>query len=252
MASHRLPDDLQQIEEAARRAWPAARHVHTFGWIVSISGGYTKRANSATLVYPEPRSACDRVIQRIEELYLHHGQPPIFRLVSFSTPDDVDQRLEARGYRAIDETLVMTAPLEPSMMAGVELQMLDTETGVMAHARMNGVGSNLLPAHKAILDRIPDGLSFCGIVADDSLVTCGCTVVHEEFAGLFDIVTDPAHRRKGHADCLVRGMLGRAWHAGARTAYLQVAVANAPAIALYRSLGFEPAYSYRYRILADS
>lgn len=252
MKTQTTPVELLQIEDAALRAWPAARDVHASGWIARISGGYSKRANSAVLIHPEPRSASERTIRRLEELYLHHGQPPIFRLLSFSTPDGLDQHLAERGYRSADETLVMTAALESQPAANIEIGLLDRETGVAEHARMNGVPPSLIPSHKAILDRIPDGLTCCGVFAGGNLVACGCAVVDHELAGLFDIVTDPAHRRKGHAERLVRGMLERAHASGAETAYLQVAATNTPAIALYRSLGFEYAYSYRYRILDRS
>ncbi len=252
MNSNVSPDDLLPIEEAALRAWPAARQVHAGGWIVRISGGYTKRANSAVLLDPEPQSTSDRAIARIEGMYLHHGQPSIFRLLSFATPDGFEGRLAERGYRAADDTLVMTRPLAPATAIDPEVCLLDTETGVEVHARMTSLASEKVPAHRAILDRIPSELSFCGLHSNGELVACGCTVVDGAFAGLFDIVTDPAHRRQGHAHHLVRGMLDRASAHGATTAFLQVVATNTPAVALYRSLGFTPAYSYRYRILDRS
>ena len=44
-------------------------------------------------------------------------------------------------------------------------------------------------------------------------------------------------------------MMAQAAREGATTAYLQVVMSNAPAIALYESLGFSVAYQYAYRIL---
>ena len=42
-----------------------------------------------------------------------------------------------------------------------------------------------------------------------------------DLAGLFDIVTDPAQRRKGHAAMLVEHLLAVCVEDGATTAYLQ-------------------------------
>jgi ribosomal protein S18 acetylase RimI-like enzyme len=114
---------------------------------------------------------------------------------------------------------------------------------------MNDLSAAILPGHRRILERIPQGLFFFGLFEDDQLAACGLSVVDEALVGLFDIVTDPAHRRKGFGARLVDGMLAHAAGNGATTAYLQVVAANSPAIALYRSLGFEEAYRYHYRIL---
>jgi hypothetical protein len=38
------------VEEAARRAWPAAEEIHVGPWLARFTDGYTLRVNSATLV----------------------------------------------------------------------------------------------------------------------------------------------------------------------------------------------------------
>lgn len=241
--------DPRRIEEASLRAWPAAQQLLYDGWIVRISDGYTKRANSAVLLYPQPDSDTEPVVDQIERVYRHRTMPVIFRLLSFTATGDIDRRLEERGYRAADETLVLTRSLGSPLEIDTAICSLDLEEGIAAHARMNGIAAEKLPAHRAILDRIPNGLSFCGIRHQHEVITCGCSVFDGDLVGLFDIVTAPQHRRQGHAGRLVLGMLAQAQTQGAKTAYLQVVASNRPAIALYQSLGFEPAYSYRYRLL---
>ncbi len=237
------------IEEAALRAWPAAQQLLFDGWVARLSDGYTKRANSAVLLYPQADSLSPETIDRIERLYRSRRLSPTFRLLSFSTDDEFPGELASRGYRSADPTLVMARALEAGLPLDPEVHDLDVETGIDAHARMNDLSAENLPGHRAILERIPGELSFIGLAVADELVACGLSVVDAPLIGLFDIVTDPAHRRKGYGGRLVRAMLAGAAHSGASTAYLQVVAANSPAIALYQALGFEPVYRYEYRIL---
>jgi ribosomal protein S18 acetylase RimI-like enzyme len=67
-------------------------------------------------------------------------------------------------------------------------------------------------------------------------------------AGLFCIAVDPARRRRGLGATIVRALCGWAHARGAREAYLEVERRNAPAVALYRSLGFTVAYDYVHRV----
>lgn len=237
------------IEEAALRAWPAAQQLLFDGWVARLSDGYTKRANSALLLYPQTDSCSTETVGRIESLYRAQSLPVIFRLLSFTTPDGFDAELESRGYRPADSTLVLARQIGADLELDPDVRSLDVETGIDAHAHMNDLSAAILPGHRAILERIPGGLSFVGLFAGDELAACGLSVVDGPLVGLFDIVTDPAHRRKGYGARLVQGMLAAAARTGATTTYLQVIASNAPAIALYRSLGFEDAYSYAYRIL---
>jgi ribosomal protein S18 acetylase RimI-like enzyme len=239
----------RHIEEAALRAWPAAQQLLFDGWVARLSDGYTKRANSASLLYPTSDAASETTVARIEQLYRSQPLPVIFRLLSFTTPLDFDRLLADRGYREADATLVMTLELSSTLELDPAVRELDVEQGIEAHARMNNLSEAILPGHRRILERIPSGLSFVGLFDNHELVACGLSVTDGDLAGLFDIVTDPALRRKGYGVRLVRGMLSQAAAQGASTAYLQVVMTNSPAIALYESLGFSEAYRYAYRIL---
>jgi ribosomal protein S18 acetylase RimI-like enzyme len=86
------------------------------------------------------------------------------------------------------------------------------------------------------------------IVAGGRPVACGMGVVDRGLFGLFDLVTDPGHRRRGYGSQLIAGLIGRARAHGATTCFLQVAQHNQPARALYQKLGFREAYRYWYRV----
>ncbi|MFY1848106.1 GNAT family N-acetyltransferase, partial [Achromobacter dolens] len=79
----------------------------------------------------------------------------------------------------------------------------------------------------------------------------GMAVRDGDLAGLFDIVTDPAQRRKGHAAMLVEHLLAACVEDGATTAYLQVEPQNTAARALYGRYGFKDCYAYWYRLPAE-
>ena len=54
-----------------------------------------------------------------------------------------------------------------------------------------------------------------------------------------NVAVDPDHRRQGTALALMRGLLAESRRKGLRFLSLEVRAGNAPAIALYASLGFE-------------
>nr|WP_256515543.1 GNAT family N-acetyltransferase [Alsobacter ponti] len=74
----------------------------------------------------------------------------------------------------------------------------------------------------------------------------GRAVVRGDLAGIFHVVTDAAHRRRGLGRRTVAALMAAAAARGARRAYLQVTVANAEARPLYAWLGFREVYVYDY------
>lgn len=74
-------------------------------------------------------------------------------------------------------------------------------------------------------------------------------VVADE-AEILTLAVDPARRRSGIGRALMDAAMARAAHSGARSMFLEVAITNTAARALYTSLGFERA-GLRRRYYAD-
>ena len=62
-----------------------------------------------------------------------------------------------------------------------------------------------------------------------------------DFVSLAGLAVHPAFRRRGHARALLQAALEKAKEAGKPRMTLEVRVGNAPAIALYQSMGFQSA-----------
>src|SRR5690606_843683 len=92
-----------------------------------------------------------------------------------------------------------------------------------------------------------------GVIRDASGLPCAFAMAVADGAsiGLFNLLSAPAHRRRGLGRTLVEVLLAEAHRAGARAAWLQVAADNRPAVMLYESLGFVEAYRYHYRLSGD-
>lgn len=81
-----------------------------------------------------------------------------------------------------------------------------------------------------------------GFVAQDdsgmSLAYVGMTYATDE-GSITNVATHPSARRQGLGRSVVSALLQQAAHLSLSSVYLEVRVSNAPAIALYESLGFE-------------
>jgi N-acetylglutamate synthase len=74
----------------------------------------------------------------------------------------------------------------------------------------------------------------------------GIAAYADDWVGLRGIEVDPDRRRQGLGLAVVAALLEWGAERGATTAYLQVLGDNAPALALYESLGFTTHHAYRY------
>jgi ribosomal-protein-alanine N-acetyltransferase len=104
----------------------------------------------------------------------------------------------------------------------------------------------------------PGAFGFRIADAEDGAVlgfALGRAIVGE--AELLTLAVAPAARRRGLAQALVAAVAAAAGDAGAAALFLEVADDNAPALALYRALGFEavgrrPGYYRRMAAVADA
>jgi GNAT superfamily N-acetyltransferase len=239
------------IEELALNAWPALQQILYDGWILRFSRGYTKRANSVNPLYPSSMDLAIKVAT-CEELYRERGLRPTFRLTPFSSPPELDAFLADRRYEILHPTLVMQRHLGEEAIASngsADLQLMTLDDWMVLFCRLQGAPLEKHETHKAILANIPGELCLASLVGSDGRrVACGLGVLEGEAMGLFDLITDPAERKKGYGTQLVAEILHWAWERGVKYAYLQVMEVNQPALKLYAKFGFREAYRYWYRV----
>ena len=241
---------IDDLETASFNAWPALRSIFVGGWLVRMADGYTKRANSANFLRPHAMPA-DEAIARCSHLYSSQGLRPTFRLVERRETAAVERQLADTGWAQLEPSLVMHTPLDrafPATGTVPSVTMLPLDAWLDEHARMAGQDAATAARHRRLLSQLALA-AFPAIVREGGeIVACGLAVADGALLGFFDIVTAAAHRGRGHARRLMNGQASAARAAGATQAWLQVVAANAPAVGLYRKLGFETSHRYSYRI----
>lgn len=112
-------DERRALEEIAARAWPHREELRCDGWLLRFSGGGSKRANSVQTLRWSGADT-EAAIAAAEADYRGRGLTPVFQILDVSVPGDLDRRLERRGYRVVDRTLLMLKPVTAvAMPAGV-------------------------------------------------------------------------------------------------------------------------------------
>ena len=247
MTAERAPTPLRRrVEEASLNAWPALQQMLLDGWVLRFSGGFTKRANSVIPLYPALQEPLDK-IRYCERLYEQQQLKTIFRLTTVADLSELDLQLDARGYRRIDPTRVLQRTLENAPLPDPSFMEVPLREWLNVYSDLAEMPRPTQALHAALLKGIRSHCIYGVLYADHQPVACGLAVVERELIGLFDVVTHPDRRRRGHAGALVSSLLGAGAQAGAASAYLQVEEKNAPARAMYQALGFTELYHYWYR-----
>jgi N-acetylglutamate synthase len=239
---------VRGLEERCFNSWPALKTVLVEGWVVRLSDGHTKRANSASALSPSP-SEPEALIAAIEPLFRDAGLPPLFRLSPLADPA-FDRALAARGYRAFEPSLGMIAhdlgaarkdPAVRFTPQACDRWLADA----MAAYGHGAKGERALRAMFANLT-LPAG--FATVSDGEGDVAWGLAVVERGMVGLHDLVAAPQARGRGLGARLVQACCHWGAARGATAAYLQVREENTGAIRLYERLGFASAYRYTHRV----
>ncbi len=240
------PGDRRALEEAAARAWPPHESIPLDGWVLRLSGGGSQRANSV-LTLRWTGSDVDAAIDSAEAAYRARGLKPIFQIVDVSVPADLDARLLARGYTTVDRTLLMTrrvdppaAPVHPvTCHADATPEWLDIYLAVLTPDRR--------ATAPAIIAALPDPKAFFVARRDGIAFAVGLGMAEPPWCGVECMATAPNARKSGGARSVLAALEAWAAGQGATTLWLQVLETNAPARALYDSLGFTTVGAYWYR-----
>lgn len=239
-------EDVSLLEEMNFSAWPALKELRRDGWLLRYAGGESRRVNSVNVVGPCTRPLAAK-IDEAEAIYRDWGRPCTFRLTPLAEPQ-LDVELERRGYELATPTFLQVAPTPAvAMPEGVTLfETPEPWLDAALHIRgMSGVEADVFRAqHRAV--RVP----FAWALAHDGdrPVACGCTAVERGWSGLLGIYAHRDARRRGLARRVTEALLNWGRARGAEQTWLQVEQANAPALPLYASLGFETAYAYHHRV----
>lgn len=216
--------------------------------IARFADGYTKRANSVT-VLDRLGSDVEEKITYCESEYRTRKQNPIFRLLSFTDPEVLDCKLAARGYQLVDPCLVMGLTLSGrSLNDASYLSRESLDNWLVAYHDLKASGEQPSAIHRQILTKIQSKTLFVLLKHEQEIFACGIGVLESGYLGIFDLITNPMQRRRGYATAVIQGLLQWGIDKGAFFAYIQVVKANIPARNLYEKLGYEPMYEYWYRV----
>jgi ribosomal protein S18 acetylase RimI-like enzyme len=227
---------------------PPQQSIHD-GWLLRYSPGKAKRARSVNAIGPG-RQPLDEKLSYVASFYRQVGLPCLYRITPYSQPSALDSALDSAGYVACDESRVMMVELPAADVVAAA----PCAAAVVDAAEFSGIVGTLRNAPAAQIAAERQRIANCLLPArflvlyDDAVpIACGCVVIDDECAGVYNMVTASNQRGRGHATALVRELLHAAAASGARVAYLQVDAANAPARHVYGKFGFRDRYAYWYR-----
>lgn len=250
---------ITRLEEISLNALPALQTLSYDGWILRLSNGYSRRANSVQPLYPSTLPLEEKLAY-CESIYRASNLPPTFKMTSAALPETLDAVLETRGYTAEGHTCVQTCTLDkPSrfletskvsnaLKARISEQWDDE--WFHSYCRLSEAAPARRETLRRMLQLIVPQTGFALVLDDGKPVACGLGVCEGAYVGLFDIVVDAQVRRRGLGTQLVTQLMQWGQQNGADTCYLQVVKTNSPAQQLYAGLGFVEQYRYWYRVRA--
>lgn len=241
---------VRRLEAAGFRAWPAASIQYDGSWQIRLTAGHpSKRLNSVNPLDPSDHGDIESRVEKVARRFSAYDRPLVFRQSPLAPPQ-LEDYLDARGWRRFEETIVMmqwVADLD--IDGGMDhLPIRDVGRYVDAAIGVHGRDLSLKAGLTEVLSSIrpPSGL-FVIEDRDQGPVATALCVHDNELAGIFELATRAERRRSGFGRDVVSAALRWARHRGAEKAWLQVESTNLPAIALYENLGFREVYRYAYR-----
>lgn len=242
---------IRGLEELGLRVWPPAERLDDDGWVLAASGGGTRRTHAVHPLDPG-RDPLARKVERARTHYTGRRAPVIFKLTEVSQPAGLDPFLADRGFRREGETRVLLRePLSADRAprdAGVALDPDPDPAWLDTCALGSGLSAAARGPLEQVLARLPEPRAFASSRRGGEVGAVALGVCADATLFLADVTTRPDRRRRGLARRCVEALLAWGARRGARRAFLQVVVGNAPAEALYAAQGFGEAYRYWYRV----
>ncbi|MHC4261830.1 MAG: GNAT family N-acetyltransferase [Planctomycetota bacterium] len=229
--------------------WPAERESAMRGWSLRSGTSPALRANSA-FPFADDADLGEETLSGIELYFRDRARVPAFRITPFGHGPELDSRLAEVEYERLEETWVMTREVRNGIERPSEARYVEDDEAWLDMLAQVGRQPIRIRAHYgAILPRAPRDRIRVAIESDGQVVAVALGLIHDAWVGLFDVVTDPDHRGRGHARAAIRGVLYEASARDVRETFLYVTSDNDRALELYTGLGFREAFRYHYRVL---
>lgn len=243
--------DIEAIERATLQAVAPEVVENLPGWLLPMDHGTVGRARSAVPLHhgPPDIAALAPLLARYEA----RGFTPALRLPDLPAFEDLQQALRLRGFVREQPTLTQTAPVASLLAPQADPQVVLADTPDTAWMAMF-LGEGLDPVDGASRARSlarATGTRFASLREGRDTVACGAASFGQGWLGVHGMRTAAAQRGRGLAGRLLQAMAREAAQRGIQAAFLQVDASNAPALALYRRLGFSTAWPYAYWRQAD-
>ncbi len=246
---------IQTLEQLSLNAVPSQKTLLYDGWVIRLSDGVTKRANSINPLFDGENLKLEQKINFCENLYQQHNLPTVYKLTEQAYPSNLDTTLADKGYLLIDKTAIQTYDLtkeinitEPSQNIKIDFQPNFNELWLDNFLQFNQYSTAKKQGFANILQAIALPTVFISILHNDKQIACGVGVLEGGFIGLFDLAVATQYRGQGYGRLLVQQLLTYGKAQGCHTAYLQVVQDNSIARNLYQKIGFVEQYQYWYRI----
>ena len=249
--------EIARLEELARRGWPPLEVKELDGWILGMSGSYTRRANAVWPVRDGERSLVERV-EQAETFYAARDRRTVFKLQPAARPSSLDEFLDKRGYRRTSETIVETLDLHsfppPELelrgALSVDVQQEFEADWFDASASLGNIEGGRRGDYRAIVERLGTSaiMRLFGRADRDGRIASlalGCVV--DDVVSIVEVATAQQDRGQRLADYVLRAIIEEARSHGTTKALLSVEADNSPARRLYGRLGFVERYRYWYR-----
>ncbi|MFA9231147.1 MAG: GNAT family N-acetyltransferase [Microgenomates group bacterium] len=231
--------------QAMDATWPAAKSWRSGPWTLREGLGGGKRVSAATV--HGDWTTLD--IPLAEAAMRDLGQSALFMVQPQDTV--LDEHLAQLNYKVVDPVLAYSAPIKSLTETNAVPLTAFSHWPPMAITREVWADAGIGPARLAVMDRVlghktallaraPGGDRVCG---------AGFVAMHDRVAVLHALEVNPAFRRQGSAQNMIRAAAHWAQDLGADSFALAVTTANAQARRLYEGLGMSVIGGYHYREL---
>ena len=241
--------ELLRLEEVFLNSMAPPEQLLYDGWLVRFARNDAKRARSVNILGPS-RMPLEDKLDYCMMLYGEKQMTPLYRITSLENDQGLDSILAARGYRRLDESVVMESRLQEQTGSEPEklrFEAVDSEGFTRFCAELQGWTDDFRSAMARRLRFSPLPQHRLVAYDGDDIVGAAMSMREDDRVGLFNVYVDASRRRQGIGAALCAYLMEQARLWGSSRAWLAVEASNEAAMALYERLGFGERYRYWYR-----